>query len=157
MYPKYSTRSTFFSDSPRATAKEPPPPSGLLSIVVVSRDPLQPRRQLPASQHERHSEPDHGGEWGGRGRRAQVVDAAPGEQAAAGERSMRETCLCDFRPANCQDISMSSSDCQRKSCDAINREERSWYPRIPYLNPRLSAQPCTLDCNRPLFTLGVGG
>ena len=91
MYPKYSTLSRFFSDSPRATTKEPPPPSGLLSIVVVSRDPLQPRRQLPASQHQRHSEPDHGGEWGGRGRRAQVVDAAPGEQAAAGERSMRET------------------------------------------------------------------
>ena len=98
MYPKYSTLSRFFSDSPRATTKEPPPPSGLLGIVVVSRDPLQPRRQLPTatsqSQHERHREPEprqrdlqrRGGEWG---ERAQVLDAAAGEQAAAGERPLK--------------------------------------------------------------------
>ena len=56
--------------------------------------PLQPpRRQLPtassAQRGQHHREPDRPQQRGGGGERAQVVDAAAGEQAAAGERPLR--------------------------------------------------------------------
>ena len=82
-----------FSDPPATSAtEEPRAPAGLLGVVLVPRRPLQPRCQLPAAaapqQHQRHREPERR-QRRERRERAQVVDAAAGEQAAAGERPLR--------------------------------------------------------------------